>query len=154
MVKKISPERKAAYYAGMGVTALGGCLFAAPFLTIPMIMIGALSFRAGPVAFLFAAIGFGCFILGGFLMNIGKVGLAGAGVILDPERAREEQEPLTRMRGGMVRDGLEEAGILDENGLKIGRSPAPEPIIMIHCRECGKLNEEDSKFCQECGSKM
>ncbi|MDR0520404.1 MAG: zinc-ribbon domain-containing protein [Planctomycetaceae bacterium] len=27
-------------------------------------------------------------------------------------------------------------------------------MIKIRCRACGKLNEEDSKFCQECGEKL
>lgn len=27
-------------------------------------------------------------------------------------------------------------------------------VIMIKCRDCGKLNEVDSKFCQECGKKI
>lgn len=138
----------------MGVTGMGALLFALPFITIPLIMIGVASFTAGPLAFLFAFIGFGLIILGQFLMSIGKVGLAGAGVILDPKRAREEREPFVRMSGGMLRDGLEEAGILDENGLKFGRNAKPEQVVMIRCRECGKLNEEDSKFCQECGRKI
>ncbi|MBN2211735.1 MAG: zinc-ribbon domain-containing protein [Sedimentisphaerales bacterium] len=30
----------------------------------------------------------------------------------------------------------------------------PEKVIMIKCRSCGKLNEEDSKFCQECGKPL
>ena len=50
------------------------------------------------------------------------------------------------MAGGMVKDALEEAD------LNLGGKP--ERVIMIKCRNCGKLNEEDSKFCQECGEKI
>jgi len=31
---------------------------------------------------------------------------------------------------------------------------SPETVVKIRCRECGKLNEEDSKFCQECGKQI
>ncbi len=27
-------------------------------------------------------------------------------------------------------------------------------VIMIKCRVCGKLDEEDSRFCQECGEEI
>lgn len=71
-------------------------------------------------------------------------GLAGSGVVLNPRQARSELEPYTRMAGGMVKDALDEADI----NLGAGRQ---DKVVMIRCRECGKLNEEDSKFCQECG---
>lgn len=32
---------------------------------------------------------------------------AGSGVILDPEKAKEELEPFSRMAGGMVKDALD-----------------------------------------------
>jgi rRNA maturation endonuclease Nob1 len=46
----------------------------------------------------------------------------------------------------MVKDALEE--------VKPGAGAKPEKVIMIKCRSCGKLNEEDSKFCQECGKPL
>jgi hypothetical protein len=82
-------------------------------------------------------------IVGGIIRGIGATGLAGSGVILDPERARQDLEPYSRMAGGMVKDALEEAD------LHLGGNP--QRVIMIKCPACGKLNEEDSKFCQECG---
>ena len=53
------------------------------------------------------------------------------------------------MAGGMVKDALDKADI-DLGGSK----RKPEQIIVIKCRECGKLNEADSKFCQECGKQL
>ena len=47
----------------------------------------------------------------------------------------------------MVKDALDEADI------GIGKEQA-ERVVMLKCRECGKLNEEDSKFCQECGKQI
>jgi rRNA maturation endonuclease Nob1 len=49
------------------------------------------------------------------------------------------------MAGGMLGDALEESGVSEL--LK----PDSQPLVMIRCRGCQKLNEEDSKFCQECG---
>ncbi len=65
-------------------------------------------------------------------------------MILDPERARSELEPYSRMAGGMVKDALDEA----ELG---GGKEKTEKVVMVRCGSCRKLNEEDSKFCQECG---
>jgi len=50
------------------------------------------------------------------------------------------------MAGGMVKDALDEADINFA-----GKS---ERVIMIKCTSCGKLNEEDSRFCQECGKQI
>jgi len=51
----------------------------------------------------------------------------------------------------MLRDAREEAEI------DLGRGRGDfndEPVIMIRCRHCSTLNEEDSKFCQECGQPL
>ncbi len=50
-----------------------------------------------------------------------------------------------RSIGGMVGDALDESGIPEKF------SERGERVVMIRCTACGKLNEEDSKFCQECG---
>ena len=88
-------------------------------------------------------VGIGLIMAGAFVRSIGSRGLAGSGVVLDPEQAREDLEPYSRMAGGMVKDALDEAD------LDIGTSK--ERVVMIRCQSCGQLNEEDSKFCQECG---
>ena len=51
------------------------------------------------------------------------------------------------MAGGMVKDVLDEAQIKN-----LGHESTK--IIMIKCQACGKLNQENAKFCQECGKKM
>ena len=50
-------------------------------------------------------------LAGGIMTNIGQRGLAGAGVVLDPEAARRDVEPWSRMAGGMLKDALDEADI-------------------------------------------
>ena len=100
----------------------------------------------GPGVAIVAFIGFGLIAGGGAIRGLAAKGVAGSGLVLDPEKAREDLEPWSRMGGGMVKD------VLDEADIKVGSGGSePEKVIMIKCRDCGKLNEEDSKFCQECG---
>ncbi|MEM6692170.1 MAG: zinc ribbon domain-containing protein, partial [Planctomycetota bacterium] len=78
--------------------------------------------------------------------TVGARGLAGSGVLLDPEQAREDLEPYSRMAGGMVKDAMTEADI-DLSG-------KPERIIMIRCTSCDALCQESANFCQQCGAKL
>ena len=153
MTKQISPERKGTYKAGLVLQIIGGCLFGTPFIVGPLtVMSGADGDFIIPAAFLGAFIGFGLIVAGGIMRNVAARGIAGSGLVLDPEKAREDLEPWVRMGGSMVKDALDEADI-DLNNLGGGHAE-PEKVIMMKCRECGKLNEEDSKFCQECGKPM
>lgn len=149
MTRQISEARKIAYYIGMGVMALGGLTFGSSFIVF-LIGMGA-DFHSQQTY----GILFGCLAAGGMLLlivgiiisQVGARGLAGSGVVLDPEEAREDLEPFTRMAGGMIKDALDEAEI------KVGQQQ-PEKVVMIKCPACGHLNEADSKFCQECGHKF
>ena len=64
----------------------------------------------------------GIIVAGGIMMKIGQRGLAGAGVVLDPEAARRDLEPWSRMGGGMIKDAMDEAGI------KLGGEPANKDL--------------------------
>jgi len=151
MGRKISEERKTAYYFGMVLMIIGGLLFASTFLTAVMDIGDFPDFDEFDAHAKSAAIrafgGMALLIIGGIIRGVGARGLAGSGVVLDPEQARQDLEPYTRMAGGMVKDALDEAEIT------IGPS-RPEKVVMIKCPACGKLNEEDSKFCQECAAKL
>lgn len=144
MGRKISPGRKGAYYFGMGLMLLGGIIIASAIVSSIVNFGDFTDFEQRSKSGMFRAVG-GAFLLfiGVVIRIIGAGGLAGSGVVLDPEQAREDLEPYTRMAGGMVKDALKEADI-DLGG-------SSEKVVMIKCRACGKLNEEDSKFCQECG---
>jgi len=145
--RKISSERKVLYYSGTLLQIVGGLLFASVFVSAALHFGDFQDFVGqGRSAMLRAFGGMGLIIAGAFLRRIGARGLAGSGIMLDPERARGELEPFTRMGGGMVMDVLEEADV------HLGEKP--EKVVMIKCPACGKLNEEDSKFCQECGRKI
>jgi hypothetical protein len=147
MTQQISEERKMAYYLGMLLMVIGGLLFFSVFITGVRNFgnLGNVSnFASNAQSSMFRAIfGMALMFVGGIMRGVGARGLAGSGVVLDPEKARQELEPYSRMAGGMVKDALDEANVNLGNG--------PEKVIMIKCSACGKLNEEDSRFCQECG---
>jgi hypothetical protein len=147
MSRHISAERKTAYYVGMGLQILGGLLFASTFVTFLMHFGDFTDFEARARSNGFRAFGgMALLITGGIIRGIGARGLAGSGMLLDPEKARAELEPYSRMAGGMAKD------LLDEANIKIGGEPAK--VIMVKCRSCGGLNPESAKFCQECGAKL
>ncbi len=52
-----------------------------------------------------------CMGIGQFIMHLGRSGAAGSGLKLDPQQARKDLEPWSRMSGGMLKDTLDEAGI-------------------------------------------
>ena len=120
MARQISSERKGSYYLGLLLMIFGGLLFGYVFLYL------ATSFgdsgriqRIGSI-FPLAILGMGIIAAGSIFMNIGRRGLAGSGVILNPERARQDVEPWSRMGGGMVKDALDEAGIsLGDSGHRL-----------------------------------
>ena len=146
-MSKISTERKGAYYLGTGLMVLGGLLFASVFVTGMMNFGDFSNFESDAKSSMFRAfVGMALLVVGGIVRTVGARGLSGSGVVLDPERAREDLEPYSRMAGGMVKDAL------DETDLGVGSGP--EKVVMVRCRACKKLNEEDSKFCQECGEKI
>ncbi|MEI7700724.1 MAG: hypothetical protein WCK86_13075 [Planctomycetia bacterium] len=147
MPGNISEERKMAYYVGMGLQILGGLLFASTFVTSLMHFGDFTDFESRAKSSGFPAFGgMALLIVGGIVRGIGARGLAGSGVILDPEKARDELEPFSRMAGGMVRDAIDEA--------RIGLGGESSRVIMVRCRSCAGLNQESAKFCQECGQKL
>ncbi|MCE5187515.1 MAG: zinc-ribbon domain-containing protein [Planctomycetaceae bacterium] len=157
MTKQISPERKKLYNAGLVLIIIGLCLFALPFLAIPIAMTATFaggvptSFPTGilavPVAFVASFIGFALIVGGGAMRVVAARGKAGSGLVLDPEQAREDLKLWTGMAGGIVKDVLNEADI------NIGGDKT-DKVVMIRCQSCQKVNEEDSKFCQECGKPL
>lgn len=145
MSKQVSEQRKRSNMIGNVMMAIGGLLFFSTFITFG-INFGKFDFNPGFM--IFQSFG-GMFLLiaGGVTKSIAMRGLAGSGVVLDPEQARSELEPYSRMAGGMIQDALEEVDLPTGNS-------SPQQVIMIRCRECGQLNEEGSKFCQECGKPL
>lgn len=145
MAGKISTERKATYYIGLGMIILGFILFISVFFSGISAMNDPFSGRGVP--FQNAVIGMILMIAGGVVSNIGAKGAAGSGIILDPEKAREDLKPYNEVKGQMINDVLENIDIVD----KVTDSIESKEIIKIKCRNCGSLNDEDAKFCKNCG---
>jgi hypothetical protein len=152
--KQITPERKVLYYLGMALMVLGVILFFSSFFTIfndtsydPFFDLGI------PPFFKRALIGMICIIVGKILMTIGARGAAGSGVILDPEKARDDLKPYSSAAGGMISDVIENIDLVKERGLSEGEKEIVH-IIKVKCQSCGQLNDEDAKFCKSCGGKI
>jgi hypothetical protein len=146
-MKQISAERKKAFYIGTVLMIIGVVLFVSVFVTSAIHFGDFSNFESDARSSMLRAFGgMGLIFIGAVVRSMGARGVAGSGVVLDPEKAREELEPYSRMAGGMVKDALDEA--------KLDLMGKQKKIIMIKCQNCGKLNEEDSKFCQECGKKL
>jgi hypothetical protein len=52
-----------------------------------------------------------------------------------------------------------------QSNRKAGNAPVPSParpaqnaspgkLVMVKCPACGKLNDQDAKYCKECGKKL
>src|SRR5262245_5128886 len=131
MTRQISGQRRTAYYVGMVMTIVGFLLFASVFVTAYLDFGNVLTFESDSKSSMFrAGCGMALMIVGAITRGIGARGLAGSGVVLDPERARKDLEPYSRMAGGMVKDALEEANVPGARS---------EKVVMIKCRSCGKL---------------
>lgn len=98
-----------------------------------------------------ALFGMGLIVAGSLMQSIGRKGLAGSGVVLDPEQERADMRPWSRMKGGMVNDALSEV-----DAVKALTEPRQEPKteVKIRCRACRGLNPEDAKFCNHCGAPL
>jgi len=121
--KRISGERKASYYFGLVLMVAGFITFGSVFITnfADVGNFGNFDSRMKSSG-IRAILGMGMIIVGGFLRRVGVRGVAGSGVILDPEQARRDVEPWSRMAGGMARDALDEADI------DLGKRPASQDL--------------------------
>lgn len=150
---KISNERKALYYIGMGLIVLGFILFISSFFTFFTDDYNPFYDSGMPPFFKRAIMGMICIIVGGILMNIGARGAAGSGVILDPEKARDDLKPYSSAAGGVISDVIENIDIAKEKRTSLDKKEIVH-IIKVKCQSCGELNDEDAKFCKSCGGKM
>jgi len=135
---RISESRKAAYSFGL-VMIVTGVLFCFGAIAYGMLSVATRNFPNVVMVFLPFLIGMGLFIGGGVLRSIGARGIAGSGLKLDPEEAREDLKPWSRMAGGMLKDA----------GIDLGReksastsAPALEPDFEEKLRKLHRLHSE------------
>jgi hypothetical protein len=148
----IPPHRRGLYYVGMTIAILGALSFGSVFVSAAMNFGDFTEFhRRGQSMAMRAIGGMGAIIVGAVLMNMGARGAAGSGIILDPKRARKDVEPWARMGGGMINDALSEVDALKALKRPDGEATGGAQVVRIRCRQCSALNDEQAKFCNQCG---
>lgn len=161
--KPISPGRKQLYLAGQVIGGIGFLLFLSNFVIMPLSM--GSDFSSSPPSMTGVAMrgvgGMLCIIIGSVMASIAMRGMAGSGLILDPDRAREDLKPWNQMAGGMANDTLQEVGLakkaenfLDAVTNREATTTPPVEAIKIRCRACRALNDEQAKFCDQCGAAL
>lgn len=93
------------------------------------------------------------------LMRLGRQGVAGSGLLLDPQKARQDLEPWSRMRGGMAADALDEVHPLRDLTQALHKNAAAaaspgEPVVKVRCPSCRALADESARFCPQCGKPL
>lgn len=91
--------------------------------------------------------GMALMIVGIIVMSVGARGAAGSGLVLDPKKAREDRNPSPGWPAAWSR-------MLSTRPTSSSAKAHPKRLSLIRCKKCNKLNEEDSKFCQECGQSL
>jgi predicted Zn-ribbon and HTH transcriptional regulator len=144
MSSEISNQRKAVYYIGLGTIVFGFILFMSSFfggMEPSFSMETPAFFKRGVFGMIFM-------VVGSVLTVIGRSGAAGSGLLLDPDKQREDLKPFNEAQGKMINDVIENIDIVKNI---MPSSKENIEVIKIRCRECGELNDEDAKFCKKCG---
>lgn len=155
--RHISPARKLTYTLGLLLLALGFLLFFAAIALVfmgvagdPFHILRSLRLDIDNIGqiFLLPVIGAGMVGVGMVLVAVGRGGVAGSGLVLDPQRARQDLEPWARMGGGIIKDALDESGIQLQsnrwNGSANAQMPFDEQLRRLHeLHEGGILSTEE-----------
>lgn len=149
-MSKIPQERKTMYYIGNGLMIVGMILFFSVFVSVGCMMSDPFGSSTSMPNFGNAIFGFILIAIGGVVKNIGAKGVAGSGVILDPEQAREDLKPYSEAAGGMLNDVISNVDAID----KLTKPEEEKEVVKIRCRSCKALNDEDAKFCKSCGAEL
>ncbi|MEX2112609.1 MAG: zinc ribbon domain-containing protein [Pirellulales bacterium] len=148
----ISDSRKVLYYGGMALSVVGLLTFLSLFVMFPNPLAGPDGFGNSMQSFAGRGIaGMVMMIAGRALQTAGKRGLAGAGLVLDPQQARKDVEPWSRMAGGIVEDALSEVDLAKHTGQGAHSESA---VVKVRCRNCQALNDEAARFCDQCGKEV
>lgn len=131
--------RKFMFYGGKIVYILGIVLFFSTFFAM----------YSGKFTPLRPVIAMCLIFSGNVAANVGKKGLAGSGVTLNPKKAREDLKPFSKAGGGMFKDAM------DEYKKESGKEKNSDNfVVKVRCKNCGTLNDEESKFCKNCGERL
>jgi hypothetical protein len=147
---KLKSSRKVTYYVGLGIMIVGIILFLSTFLYFPTGLMGNFHMEERIPPFANSVIGIILIAVGGLVKEIGAKGTAGSGLLLNPDKAREDLKPFNEAKGGMINDVIRNIDLVDD----IAKSNQKQEVIKIKCRSCGSLNDEDAKFCKSCGKDL
>jgi hypothetical protein len=144
-MKTISPERKALYYLGIAISVLGMGVFLSVFVSGAMHFGDFSNFEAQSRSEITRAIaGMVLVVVGQIVRGIGARGAAGAGLLLDSEKAREDLEPWARMGGGLVKDAIDETGLKASLGSGL---PFDEKLRRLEAlKKDGLVSEEEYRL--------
>ena len=146
--RQISQGRKNLYYLGIALMVLGFIAFSSVFVNGFLAMNDPFPWGSGGPGFMvWGLVGFVLILAGALLRGIGARGLAGSGLKLDPQQAREELQPYTDALGGMARDAA-------DSFKQAGGDKEDKARVMVRCRACRALNDEADKFCGQCGQEL
>ena len=143
--RQIPPERKTIFYIGMAIGVIGFISFISTFFSAASSFGDFTNFeQRGRSMSTRAVIGMVMMIAGGIMVNIGRMGLAGSGIKLDPEETRRDIEPWARMTGGVVKDAMDEAGIKAGNQPTSDKLPFDERLRRLQkLRDDGLVSEQE-----------
>ncbi len=144
--KQFSAARKLVFYSGYLSVVCGTVLF----LSAPLqLLTGSPAFtpRFLYSVFLRTLAGMALIALGLFLRRLGILGPAGSLLVLDAPRARQDLEPWSRTAGGLVDAALSEIEA-------VKRTSGREPQVLVRCLRCKALNDEEARYCDQCGGPL
>jgi ribosomal protein L40E len=100
--------------------------------------------------------------IGGALRRVAVAGLAGSGLVLSPGRARHDLKPWAKMTGNLINDAVSEVDAVREltstrgqsarQGAPAAKSAEQPAVVKVRCQKCKALNDEDAKYCDQCGA--
>jgi hypothetical protein len=105
--------------------------------------------RAMELSSTYTLIGMGLLAGGGFMIVISIALLNWAHIGKISSYLAEEVSPAATKLTGAVVKGVQEGG-----GIKLQVDDASKQKIMIKCRACGALSDEDDTFCSKCGQQL
>lgn len=162
---QISSRRKLVFYAGRLITLVGlvfllSIFFVGPFLlrTPSATELGGNGLtevgRKTVDVILRGLIGFFLIPIGIAIASFAKAGIAGSGMVLDPDQAREDVRPWSEMEGKILDDKLSQVGIVKAMEKSLNAGQGAKEVVMVRCRACQALNDESAKFCDQCSQPL
>lgn len=154
----ISRNRRILYHLGLTLLGIGLLMFLATFVVAATTFGNFDRFEERVRVQGFLAVG-GIFLMiaGAVCAGIGMRGLAGAGLLLDPRRARDDLEPWARLSGQLTDTAFGEMHTLRDALANMSPGDANAEtvqIIQVRCLTCDALNDETDRFCGQCGASL